>query len=181
MEGIKIEVTGNIARVIERPARITAGTVGLPVEFSFDSQWDGLDKTAVFQAGHVCKIVYPLTTEVVVPWEVLEGPGAWLSIGVYGVNEDGSAAIPTTWANVCAISHSAQPEGDPSADHTLPVYQQLVKFTGNPAELKTTAKDDIVSAINEIFDKTEASRSGIVVSDREPTVTPVLWFNTSPD
>lgn len=51
MDGIKIEVTGNIARVIVRPARITAGTVGLPVEFSFDSQWDGLIKTAVFRAS----------------------------------------------------------------------------------------------------------------------------------
>ena len=181
MDRIKIEVTGNIARVIERPARITAGTVGLPVEFSFDSQWEGLEKTAVFQAGHLCKISYDLQTEAIVPWEVLKWPGAWLSIGVYGVNEDGAVAIPTIWANVCAISISAHPNGDPSADPTLPIYQQLLNFAGDPAELKTNAKDDMVTAINEIFDKVDSERTGIVVSDREPTLTPVLWFNTSPD
>ena len=53
MDGIKIEVTGNIARVIERPSRITAGTIGLPVEFALDSRWDGFTKTAVFAAGHM--------------------------------------------------------------------------------------------------------------------------------
>lgn len=126
MDGIKIEVTGNIARVIERPQRITAGTVGLPVEFTFDSQWDGLDKTAVFQAGRVCKIVDSLDTETVVPWEVLAFPGAWLSIGAFGVNADGSVAIPTIWVNVCAINISAHPNGDPAADPSLPIYQKLL-------------------------------------------------------
>lgn len=181
MDGIKIEVTGNVARVIERPARITAGTVGLPVEFGFDSQWEGLEKTAVFQAGRVCKIVYRLETEVVVPWEVLDKPCSCLSIGVYGANKEGTIVIPTTWANVCGIQASAHPDGDPSADSSLPIYQQLLNFAGDPTELKTNAKDDMVTAINEIFDKTDSARSGIVVSDREPTATPVLWFNTSPD
>lgn len=126
MDGIKIEVTGNIARVIEKPMRITAGTVGLPVEFVFDSQWDGLSKTAVFQAGHVCKIVDSLDTKTVVPWEVLTIPGAWLSIGAYGVNADGSVAIPTIWVNVSAINISAHPNGDPAADPSLPIYQKLL-------------------------------------------------------
>ena len=181
MDSIRIEVTGNIARVIERPARITAGTVGLPVEFTFDSQWDGLDKTAVFRAGHECKIAERLEAEAVVPGELLEKPGVWLSVGVYGVNKDGSEAIPTIWANVCVINHSVNPEGDPSTDPTLPVYQQLLNDIGNPDELKTNAKDSFVDAANEIFDKVDFSNSGIVVSDKEPTATPVLWFNTAPN
>lgn len=179
MDGIKIEVTGNIARVIERPQRITAGTVGLPVEFSFDSHWEGLDKTAIFQAGHMCKIVERLEEKVVVPWEVLDQHGPWLSIGAYGTNKDGSVAIPTIWANVCAISVSAQPEGDPTTDPTLPMYKQLMNQIGNPADLKTNAKDSFVAAANEIFDKTDFANSGIVISDQKPTTTPVLWFNTS--
>lgn len=80
MNGIKIEVIGNIARVTERPARITAGTVGLPVVFSFDSQWDNLSKTAVFRAGHVEKIRENLENETTVPWELLATPDEWLSI-----------------------------------------------------------------------------------------------------
>ncbi len=178
MESIKIEVTGNIARVIERPQRITAGTVGLPVEFTFDSHWEGLDKAAVFHAGHECRVVERLEGSVVIPWEVLEKPGPWLSIGAYGVNKDGSVAIPTIWANVCAIVIGALPDGDPSTDPTLPMYKQLMNQIGNPAELKTNAKDSFVAAANEIFDKTDFANSGIVISDKKPTVTPVLWFNT---
>lgn len=179
MDGIKIEVTGNIARVTERPARITAGTVGLPVEFTFDSQWEGLDKAAVFQAGPVCIIVERADAGVVVPWEVLEKPGAWLSIGAYGVNKDGSVAIPTIWANVCGISPSAHPNGDPATDPTLPIYQKMMNDYGNPDDLKTNAKESCVAAINEIYDKTMYAATGIVISDKKPTSTPVLWFNTT--
>ena len=127
MDGIKIEVIGNIARVTDRPQRITSGTVGLPVEFTFDSQWDGLSKTAVFRVGHTKKIVERLETEAIVPWELLQKPGAWLSIGVYGWNEDGTITIPTIWANVSAIQKGADPEGDSvSTDPTLPVWQKMM-------------------------------------------------------
>ena len=51
MDGIKIQVTGNIAKVTEKPKRIIAGTIGLPIEFSFDESWDDIVKTAVFVAG----------------------------------------------------------------------------------------------------------------------------------
>lgn len=150
MDGIKIEVTGNIARVIKKPAKITTGTVGLPVEFTFDSDWEGLTKTAVFRAGCICKIVDSLESEAVVPWELLVKPGARLSIGVYGVNKDGSIAIPTIWANVCVILEGADPEGDPSADPKLPIYQELMDDIGDPVHLNTTNKDNLVEAINEV-------------------------------
>lgn len=181
MESVKIEVTSNIARVIERPQRITAGTVGLPVEFTFDSHWEGLDKTAVFQAGRECRIVEGLESEAIVPWEVLDRPGAWLSVGVYGVNKDGSVAIPTIWANVCVINPSAHPSGDPSTDPTLPVYKQLMNQIGNPEELKTNAKGSLVDATNELYERTNMAYGSILVSDKAPTIAPVLWFNTAPD
>lgn len=151
MDGIKIEVTGNIARVIERPARITSGTVGLPVEFTFDSHWENLSKTAVFRTGHVSKIVESLESEAVVPWELLMKPGAWLSIGVYGVNNDGSVATPTIWANVCVICEGVNPDGDVPAEPTLPVWQKLLNSVGNLFGLKTKAKDNLVDAINEVY------------------------------
>ena len=150
MDGIKIEVVGNIARITDRPPRITAGTVGLPVEFSFDSQWGGLSKTAVFRAGRVEKIAEGLKTEATIPWEVLENPKKWLSIGVYGVNADGTVAIPTIWANVCVICEGVNPDGDVSAEPTLPVWQRLWNAIGNLVGLKTNAKDNLVDAINEV-------------------------------
>ena len=150
MEHIRIEVVGNTARAAERPGRITSGTVGLPVYFSFDSQWDGLKKTAVFRAGRVCRTVDSLGTETAVPWEVLERPNVWLSIGVYGVNEDGSVAIPTIWTNVRVIQAGASPEGDPGTEPTLPVWQKLLNTVGNLFGLKTKAKTSIVDAVNEV-------------------------------
>lgn len=125
MDGIKIEVAGNIARVIERPARITSGTVGLPIEFTFDSQWDLLRKITVFRAGDIIKSVENPNT---VPWEVLERPGAWLSIGVYGTNTDGSIVIPTMWANVCVVHVGVNPDGDPTTDPTLPIWQTMMNY-----------------------------------------------------
>ena len=150
MYGIKIEVIGNIAKITERPAKITAGTVGLPVVFSFDSQWDKLSKTAVFRAGHVEKIRENLENETTVPWEVLANPNEWLSIGVYGVNADGTVAIPTVWANVRIICDGANTYGDVSAAPSLPIWQKLLNAIGNLLGLTTNAKGNLVEAINEV-------------------------------
>lgn len=126
MDGIKIDVIGNVAKVIKKPSRITSGTVGLPIEYTFDEQWDGLTKVAVFRGGAIEKSV-DLVADLVVPWEVLLVPGVWLSVGVYGANEDGSVAIPTIWANVLPISVGVDPEGDPSIDPTLPIWADVLK------------------------------------------------------
>ena len=165
MDGIKIEVTGNIARVIDRPARITAGTVGLPVEFSFDSQWDGLVKTAVFRVGDESQIAENLITKTAVPWEVLEKPGLCLEIGVYGVNPDGTEAIPTIWANVGVIRDGANLDGV-SITPTLPVWKQLSMAIGNLPGLTTNAKVNLVEAINEIHKMVMA---GGTETDTDPT------------
>ena len=109
MEAIKIEVTGNIAKVIEKPLRITSGTVGLPVEFVFDSHWDNMTKVAVFNTGIVIKNMKIVDNATVVPIEALAVPGLNLSIGVYGVSEDGAVATPTVWASVGQIRHGAVP------------------------------------------------------------------------
>lgn len=128
MDGIRIDVTGNIARVTEKPAKITSGTVGLPVEFTFDSDWDSLRKIAVFRAGKVTKAVEIPIAEKAVPWEVLVKPGVWLSVGVYGTNADGTVVIPTIWTNVCPIQVGVSPDGDPSTDPTLPIWQTMMNY-----------------------------------------------------
>lgn len=128
MDGIKIEVTGNIARVIGKPSRITSGTVGLTAEFTFDSQWEYLKKLAVFQAGDVIKTIELSGAETIVPWEVMAKPGVWLSVGVYGVNEGGSIVIPTIWANVCGISLGVNPDGDPTTDPTPSLWQTMMDY-----------------------------------------------------
>lgn len=132
---IKIEVSGNIAVVTEKPEVITTGTRGLPVSFTFlDQSWVGLQNTAVFRCGKISSVkaeigtatTVPWEVSTTVPWEVLKKPNTQLSIGVYGVNAAGTIAIPTVWANVDTVKPGADPEAEPAADPALPVYQQLI-------------------------------------------------------
>lgn len=146
MDGIRIEVTGNIARVTQKPAKITTGTVGLPIEFSFDSHWEGLSKTVVFRAGLNRVIKQIPGSEMTVPWELLEHPGAWLSVGVYGENKDGTKVIPTIWANVGSIYRGVEVEGDEAAEAPSPTVWSQLSNQIQDLEEKT---DGIEAAISE--------------------------------
>ena len=131
MESIKLSITGNVAKTISKPHHITAGTIGLPVEFTFDETWDGLKKWAVFRAGSTEISVEDPEANAVVPSEVLVWPGVWLSIGVYGVNNDGTIAIPTIWANIRPISPGVIPSEDPAANPSPSVWQKVITYLTN--------------------------------------------------
>lgn len=171
MEGIKINVSGNIARVIEKPTRITSGTVGMPVEFTFDNQWLGLNKIAVFRAGCVSKTLENPKAGDTVPWEVLVKPYEWLCVGVYGTNKDGTKVIPTIWANVSPIQVGANPDCDPSTEPTPTIWQTMLSYlaslTTRPASRvayvtllasKWTGSDGKYSQVVDIEDVTEYSQ-----------------------
>ena len=123
MNTLKLQVSSNIIKVTQCPKIITSGTVGFPVEISFDDSWKDLDRVVLFRADDVT-----VTTKdpTVIPWEVLEKPRVYLQIGVYGINADGTYAIPTMWTSVCMISVGTDPEADPAMDPTLPIWQDLM-------------------------------------------------------
>lgn len=126
MDGIKIDVTGNTVRVIEKPSRITAGTIGIPVELTFDSEWDGLIKKAVIRAGREVRIINKPEEAFVLPWGITRTPNVWVSIGVYGWKPNYSVAIPTIWANVCVIAPGTNLDCSPDTDPSLPVWQTIL-------------------------------------------------------
>ena len=165
MDSIKIEVIGNIARVVEKPEVITSGTVGLPAEITFDSVWDGLDKTVVFKACNIKRSVVYTGEPITVPWEVLVNPGVWLTVGVTGSNNDGTIVIPTVYANVRVIKPGADTSGDPGADPTLPVWQWI---------------DDEIRAVRKDVDELkEDNSSGIYIgADAPPDDTVDVWIDT---
>lgn len=164
MEAIKVDVTGNIARVIDKPSRITSGTVGLPVEFTFDRQWDGLTKTAVFNAGEITKAVINPKAKDIVPWEVLAKPNVWLSIGVYGENSDGSIVIPTIWANVCPIYVGVDPDGDPTTVPTPSIWQEMLNYIAS-LTTKPAARIAEVVLLAEAWTGSDKLHSQVVVLD----------------
>ena len=129
MTTIEMTVTGQNA-CAKVSGLLTSGTVGLPVEFSFDESWNGLIKTAVFRAGNVSRDVVDIGSAVTVPWEVMQKKNCTLQIGVYGVNADGTLVMPTVWADAGIVAPGADPAGDASTDPTQPVWQQtLLKAT----------------------------------------------------
>ena len=161
MEKIKLRVTENQIEVLKRPAVITAGTVGLEAEFSFDSQWDTLSKTLVFKAGE--KVVTTALTgdTCTVPWEVLKQPKQWLRVGVYGANGEGTVVIPTLWAEVAVIHTGADPTGDPATDPTLPIWQEAVTL----AEQGVVAHQQIQGVIDSLGPELLPESDGFWLSD----------------
>lgn len=131
MEKIKLQVSGSQIQVIARPAAITAGTVGLEVEFSFDSHWDNLGKTAIFRAGDKVITAALEGNTHIVPWEVLVKPDLWLVVGIYGANPEGTVVIPTLWTKVAAVYTGVDPEGDPALEPSNPIWQETLARVSN--------------------------------------------------
>lgn len=91
----EIEVVGRLISV--RPGEeFVAGNVGVDyVSVAFaDDSWDGLSKTVVFE-GDDGDAAAPLSgSPVLVPWEVIQGPGT-LRLTVVGTDSSGEVRMVT--------------------------------------------------------------------------------------
>ena len=154
MQPLKITVSSTRAVCSERPDPITTGMVGLRAEFIFSEDWAGLQKTAVCAGSGVTKDVLVVQDAITVPPECLTDPASDLKIGLYGTNSTGNIVIPTVYAYCGRLFRGADPSGDTSTDYTLPIWAQLQAMMGSLDNLTTTAKENLVAAIN------EAAKSG---------------------
>ena len=109
---------------LETREMLTSGSVNIyTVRFEFSDDWDGLTRTAVFQAGSVSRSILLDTSGVcTVPWEVLKTPGISLSAGVYG-EKDGDVVLPTIWARLGLIMEGAAP-GEDAQPPTPDLWEQ---------------------------------------------------------
>jgi len=105
--------------------------VGIPVTIEYDAAWEGLIKNFLCRcstwegdSSETRTILNVGETAVVAP-EVMQA-GQYLYLGVEGFREDGTLVMPTTWAR-CEnmICYGADSGEDPSADPTLPIWNQL--------------------------------------------------------
>lgn len=104
--------------------------VGIPVTIEYDEAWDGLTKNLVCRcspwncdSGETRTILNVEETSVVAH-EVMKADMS-LYLGVEGFREDGRLVMPTVWARCGTIQYGANADGDPSADPSLPVWNQL--------------------------------------------------------
>lgn len=121
---------------------LVAGRVGMEAVFHFSSEWDGLGKTAVFEAGGVAKDVFISGDPCIVPHECMI-EGAELRVGIYGTNADSSTVIPTVYAFIGTIKAGADPSGDESYPPTPDIGQQVIAIA---TEAKNSAENAVRTA-----------------------------------
>jgi len=152
------------------PETLTSGMVGQRVKFVFSSEWNNLQKTAIFRAGAVTRIVTDIEDEAVIPAEVLEIPLRQLYVGVYGISADGSVVIPTVRAEGPQILPGVDPSADPGTDPTLPVWAQLQTEILNTNERITDNTKNTVSAISEIKAMVDDMSYEVVTDEKAQSV-----------
>ncbi len=128
--------------------QLTSGSKNVYIcQFSFNEDWDGLDRTAVFQAGsHNRKILLDGENNCQIPHEVLAAPGKNLYVGVRGTR-GGELVLPSRMINLGYIHIGANdPEfTEPSPD----AYGQILSFA---REALSVAEGVRESANNGEFD-----------------------------
>lgn len=163
MTEIHVKVSGASA-VARRTGPLVAGTVGMPVHFSFSSAWDGLNVIAVFEGAKTLSAALLGQTETTVPWEVLAESGGQLRIGAEGRKSDGSIVIPTVWANVGYIEEGVKATDEEASPPTPGLYDQIMKAIED-GKLKGDKGDkgDTGPAV-EVADDLETKASDIALS-----------------
>ena len=144
--------------VLRQQETITSGSQkAFKTYFNFKcEEWSGLTKRAVFKSGSVTKEVLLETTHICeIPWEVLKEPNVRLEIGVYGTDETG-VVLPTVWVSAGDIKQGTE-QSEESQSPTPDIWEQVTSTIGNPENLKTSAKDNIVNAVNEVKDSADAA------------------------
>ena len=152
----KVRITGAHAWV-EEVRTVTAHMVGAAVALEFGTQWEGLTKTAVFQAGQITRDVLVTESSARIPVEVLETSGEQLRVGVYGTGGSDAVVIPTVWANLGLIREGTGLSGDMAEEAVLPIWEQVLAAIGDLQELKTEDKSSLVAAINSVGQGTGGS------------------------
>ena len=135
---IKVKVAGREATVTNCDP-LTTGSIGIDVSFSFSEDWDGLARTAVFQAGDRQVDVFLTASSCAVPAQLLTEAGHQLLIGVYGTDGIGELILASTYANAGRISIGAELSGNPPAESEPALIDQVLR-----------AANGALSAANEV-------------------------------
>lgn len=156
-------------QVISRSGDISlvAGEVGVhAVRVNYDDAW----KTAASRvlcfsgpSGHVA--VMDNGGETPIPWEVVQEPGM-LDIGVVGYDNAGQMVITTRvqapYGSRIRIYPNTTCDNDapPPEEYAPIIWEQILGSIGSLPSLKTRAKNNLVAAINEVFDRIVAGGGG---------------------
>lgn len=137
-----LEISKNRVNLKEREVLVSGASKSHLVQFAFSSDWEGLNRNAVFRAGEVSRSeVLSHTNQCHIPWEVLEMTGRILWAGVEGTDGEG-LVLPTVWCALGCISPGAHPGDDEAQPPTPDVYSQLLAVANKAAETAKSVRDD---------------------------------------
>ena len=170
-----IHVSGTEVRVTELKP-ITKGITGAVVEIIYDDpMWTALKKKVAFEGVVTVEDTYE-SSIVPFPAEVATTKNTFIRVGVTGVNVDEIDAIPTLWADLGTVRDSAYGDHPLPGEPTPPLWAKLLAMIGQLANLHTDAKDNLVSAINEVLSKVGNGGGNVDLSGYVKTVN-----GTAPD
>lgn len=162
----KAKITGTELKITEREP-LLAGSVDLnKIEFSFSGEWSGLIKQIDFtneQSGQSRRISAQMQV-CTVPWELLRTEGD-INCYIRGIGADGKLKMRTNEANLGTVLGSAQDDVPGSASPTPEVCDELAAKIGEPTELETEAKDNLVAAINEVKQAADGKQDKLIAGD----------------
>lgn len=121
----------NKLTVLEREP-LTSGSVEVyTARFEFSPDWDGMARTAVFQAGGETRsMALDDRGLCTIPWEVLQKPNVVLRAGVYG-ERDGTVVLPTIWAGLGTILEGVPANGEGARPPTPDLWEQELSGKGD--------------------------------------------------
>lgn len=149
-------------QVIKRSGSISlvAGEVGVhAVRVTYDEAWSAAASRILCFTGPTGSVaVMDNGGETPIPWETVQETGM-LDIGIVGYDNAGTMVITTRVQAPYDSRIRIYPnttcgnETPPPAEYTPNVWDQLLGSIGALSALKTSAKNNLVAAINEVFDK----------------------------
>ena len=122
--------------------KLTSGSIGVTINFVFSPEWDGLLKTAVFEAGDVKNDVVLTADSCEIPPDVLACPDKRLFVGVFGELADKTLVIPTIYAAAGIIKPGASPSGMTSAPPSPSWPEQVQAIALEAKEVADSVRSD---------------------------------------
>ena len=98
------------------------------------------------------------------PWELLRTEGD-INCYIRGIGADGKLKMRTNEANLGTVLGSAQDDVPGSASPTPEVCDELAAKIGEPTELETEAKDNLVAAVNEVKHTADSKQDKLIAGD----------------
>lgn len=133
----------------------------LKARFVTDSEWHGMNLRAIFHHSTTPPVEVPVTSDLVdIPPEcILRG---YLYVGLVGLDDGGAVQITTKrMARPVVLDPATTTAGLPPESVLPEAWEKALGSIGNLSDLDTTAKNNLVAAINEVFAAAAASGGSV--------------------